>query len=88
VFTFNGLFAASTSYYKEKVFAWIHFFTKTLLLQEESEEWACQANAYRNEVIFTSLADPGCLSRIPDPIFFHPGSELSPSRIPDPHQRI
>jgi hypothetical protein len=26
--------------------------------------------------------------RIPDPTFFHPGSELSPSRIPDPHQRI
>jgi hypothetical protein len=32
-----------------------------------------------------SVADPGCLSRIPDPTFFHPGSELSPSRIPDPH---
>jgi hypothetical protein len=28
-----------------------------------------------------SVADPGCLSRIPDPTFFHPGSELSPSRI-------
>jgi hypothetical protein len=25
---------------------------------------------------------------IPDPTFFYPGSELSPSRIPDPHQRI
>jgi hypothetical protein len=24
----------------------------------------------------------GCLSRIPDPTFFHPGSELSPSRTP------
>ncbi len=24
----------------------------------------------------------------PDPTFFHPGSEPSPSRIPDPHQRI
>jgi hypothetical protein len=23
---------------------------------------------------------------IPDPTFFHPGSELFPSRIPDPHQ--
>jgi hypothetical protein len=22
----------------------------------------------------TSVADPGCLSRIPDPNFFHPGS--------------
>ncbi len=37
------------------------------------------------------MADPGCLSRIPDPTFFHPGSripdpgsKLSPSRIPDP----
>ncbi len=29
----------------------------------------------------SSVADPGCLSRIPDPTFFHPGSELSPSRI-------
>ncbi len=37
-----------------------------------------------------SVADPGCLSRIPDPIFSipDPGSELSPSGIPDPHQRI
>ena len=26
-----------------------------------------------------SVADPGCLSRIPDPTFIHPGSELSPS---------
>jgi hypothetical protein len=25
---------------------------------------------------------------IPDPIFFHPGFELFPSWIPDPHQRI
>jgi hypothetical protein len=35
-------------------------------------------------VIMVSEADPGCLSRIPDPTFYHPGSELSPSRIPDP----
>jgi hypothetical protein len=33
-------------------------------------------------------ADPGCLSRIPDPNFFHPGSELFSSRIPDPHQNL
>jgi hypothetical protein len=38
-------------------------------------------------------AVPGCLSRIrifsiPDPNFFHPGSELFPSRIPDPHQNL
>jgi hypothetical protein len=46
----------------------------------------------------SSVADPRCLSRIriPDPNpdpgsgsdFFHPGSELFPSWIPDPHQRI
>ncbi len=28
-----------------------------------------------------SVADTGCLSRIPDPTFSHPGSELSLSRI-------
>jgi hypothetical protein len=28
-------------------------------------------------IIFSSVADPGCLSRIPDPDFY-------PSRIPDP----
>ena len=36
----------------------------------------------------SSVEDPGCLSRIPDPTFFHPGSEFFPSRIPDPQQRI
>jgi hypothetical protein len=36
----------------------------------------------------TSVADLGCLSRIPDPNFFHPGSEYFSSRIPDPHQRF
>ncbi len=34
-------------------------------------------------ISITSVADPGCLSRIPDPTFFHPGS-----RIPEPHKRI
>ncbi len=28
-----------------------------------------------------SVADPGCLSGVPDPTFFHPGSEFFPSRI-------
>jgi hypothetical protein len=32
------------------------------------------------QMLFRSVADPGCLSRIPDPNFFHPGS-----RIPDPN---
>ncbi len=38
----------------------------------------------RYQGVTNSVADPGCLSRIPDPTFFHPGSELSPSRIPVP----
>jgi hypothetical protein len=33
-----------------------------------------------------SVADPGCLSRIPDPIFFL--SRIRIFSIPDPHQRI
>ncbi len=32
-------------------------------------------------ILFFSVADPGCLSRIPDPDFY-------PSRIPDPGSRI
>jgi hypothetical protein len=35
-----------------------------------------------------SSADPGSLFRIPDPNFFHPGSEFLSCWIPDPHQRI
>jgi hypothetical protein len=50
-----------------------------------------------------SVADPGCLSRIPDPNCLHPGSDLFPTRIrmltlpipdpgvkkaPDPESRI
>jgi hypothetical protein len=35
-----------------------------------------------------SVADPGCLSRIPDPTFFHPGSRIRTVSNPDPHQRI
>jgi hypothetical protein len=29
---------------------------------------------YKNPGSATSVVDPGCLSRIPDPTFFHPGS--------------
>jgi hypothetical protein len=41
----------------------------------------------------SSVADPECLSWIPDPNFFHPGSRISDpwsKRLPDPHphQRI
>jgi hypothetical protein len=37
-------------------------------------------------VHYSSVADPGCLSRILDPNFSHPGSEFFLSLIPDPHQ--
>jgi hypothetical protein len=38
----------------------------------------------------SSVADPGCLSRIPDPIFFHHRSHIRifPSQIPDPNFSI
>jgi hypothetical protein len=32
----------------------------------------------------SSVADPGCLYRIPDPTFFHPGSQIRNVSIPDP----
>ncbi len=38
--------------------------------------------------LYTSVADPGCFSRIRLFSIPDPGSELSPSRIPDPDQRI
>ncbi len=36
------------------------------------------------DVYRCSVADPGCLSRIPDPTFFHPGSRIRTVSIPDP----
>ncbi len=38
--------------------------------------------------VYFSVANPECLSRIPDPTFFHPGSRIRTVSIPDPHQRI
>ncbi len=37
----------------------------------------------RDPLLLCSVADPGCLSRIPDPNLFHPGSQIRifPSRI-------
>jgi hypothetical protein len=35
-------------------------------------------------LLLSSVADPGCLSRIPDPTFFHPGSRIRTVSIPDP----
>ncbi len=51
----------------------------------EPDPWSTTLNKnYKAEtnsaILQTSVADPGCLSRIPDPTFFHPGS-----RIPDPN---
>jgi hypothetical protein len=41
-------------------------------------------------IYLPSVTDPGCLSRIPDPDFTHPGSRISDpgSRISDPGSRI
>ncbi len=35
-----------------------------------------------------SVADPGCLARIPDPTFFHPGSPISDPNCLHPGSRI
>ena len=48
---------------------------------------ACQV-PYRYSNNEFSVADPGCLSRIRLFSIPDPGSDLFPSRIPDPHQRI
>ncbi len=37
---------------------------------------------------YSSVTDPGCLSRVPDPTFFHPRSRIQILSIPDPHQKI
>ncbi len=39
--------------------------------------WHGKKEEFFNHVSSSSVADPGCLSRIPDPDFY-------PSRIPDP----
>jgi hypothetical protein len=36
-------------------------------------------------LVTDSVADPGCLSRIPDPTFSHPGSRIRTVSIPDPN---
>jgi hypothetical protein len=38
--------------------------------------------------IQNSVADPGCLSRIPDPTFFHPGSRIPNPNCSHPGSRI
>jgi hypothetical protein len=39
-------------------------------------------------ILNSSVADPGCLSPIPDPNFFHLGSRIRTVSIPDPGSRI
>jgi hypothetical protein len=56
---------------------WV-FFTPTITY--------CPARLIKNGA--TQLNPQLMFMFIPDPTFFHPGSELSPSRIPDPHLRI
>ncbi len=41
-------------------------------------------NLNNESIDLISVADPGCLSRIPDPTFFHPGSRNRAVSIPDP----
>ncbi len=48
--------------------------------EEEEEEEVTQVKK-NTLTVHPSVADPGCLSRIPDPDF-------NPSRIPDPGSRI
>jgi hypothetical protein len=46
-------------------------------INSSSFEWCCVAIGWTFYFDNGSVADPGCLSRIPDPDFY-------PSRIPDP----
>ncbi len=44
----------------------------------------CKIHAKIHHFSFTSVSDPGCLSRIPDTTFFYPGSRIRIFSIPDP----
>jgi hypothetical protein len=60
---------------------WLHLAlirTAGAFLHYARRNWSALSCLYD---LLISVADPGCLSRIPDPTFFHPGSERSPSRI-------
>ncbi len=39
-------------------------------------------------MVYSSVADPGCLSRIPDLTFFHPESRIRIVSIPDPGSEL
>jgi hypothetical protein len=72
---------------------WIRFLTEPELFKlsrirsyctvpdDENALKVLQQSHYVNLKFSSSVADPGCLSRIPDPDFY-------PSRIPDPGSRI
>jgi hypothetical protein len=64
---------------------------KCLLADRYLTEWILvgkpmgrTAFLYFKLLVGTSVADPGCLSRILDPTFFHPGSRIRAVFIPDP----
>jgi hypothetical protein len=74
--------------YTKKIFALCEQIAKALVVCLESKDYVQIRNALivLNEIIthfplisvilLTNVADPGCLSRIPDPNFFHPGSRF------------
>jgi hypothetical protein len=47
--------------------------------------WRKRAVSSNNVVIYTSVTDLGCLTRIPDLNFFYPGSRVK--KAPDPASR-
>ncbi len=47
-----------------------------------------QTSGRQVHITVNRVANPGCLSQIPGPNFFDPGSEFFRSRILDPHKRI
>jgi hypothetical protein len=62
-----------------------------LLGTRHSVQDGCQVGFNHKSVphsISISVADPICLSRLPDLNFFHPGTRIRIFAIPDPHQRI
>jgi hypothetical protein len=60
----------------------LNFYTKnTLIVGNRSENIRTLDQFWTISVLHISVADPGCLSRIPVPDFY-------PSRIPDPGSRI
>ncbi len=57
----------------------IHVAKKLLVFTD----WGARPQVNDSLDISNSVADPGCLTRIPDPNFFHP--DPGSKRFPDPH---